>query len=122
MKSNAEIVKAMFEAYVRKDRAVVERWVAEDFRFMSPLDNALSRQRYFDICWPNSSAIAGFDFKHLVESDDQVFVTYEGIRSDGKRFRNTEVITVREGRIREVEVYFGWNVPHDVPRGEHRDP
>ena len=122
MKSNADVARGIFDAYSRKDRALAERLLAQDFRFTSPLDNELSRQQYFEICWPNSNAIAGFDFKHVAESGDHVFVTYEGIRSDGKRFRNTEVITVRNGAIREVEVYFGWNAPHEVARGQHRDP
>lgn len=55
-----------------------------------------------------------------MEAREQVFVTYEG-KAGGKTFRNTEVHTVRDGRIVEIEVYFGWNVPHDVPPGEHRD-
>jgi hypothetical protein len=36
-----------------------------------------------------------------------------------RRFRNTEVI-VRDGKIAEVEVSFGWNLPREVPSGEHR--
>jgi hypothetical protein len=27
------------------------------------------------------------------------------------------VLTVRDGKIVEVEVYFGWNVPHPGPSG-----
>ena len=34
---------------------------------------------------------------------------------------NTEILKVRDGKIVEVEVYFGWSVPHEVPAGEHRD-
>jgi hypothetical protein len=49
-------------------------------------------------------------------------LTYEADTTGGKRFRNTEVLTIRDGRISAVEVYFGWNVPHDVPAGDHRDP
>ena len=35
----------------------------------------------------------------------------------GRSFRNTEVLTVRDGKIVEAEVYFGWNVPHTAPSG-----
>ena len=27
------------------------------------------------------------------------------------------MLTVRDGKIVEVEVYFGWNVPHPAPSG-----
>jgi hypothetical protein len=50
-----------------------------------------------------------------------VFVTYEGSDVDGGRFRNTEVITVRNAKIVEVEVYFGWSVPHKAPIGGFTD-
>jgi hypothetical protein len=33
--------------------------------------------------------------------------------------RNSEVYTVRGGKLVATEVYFGWNVPHEVPRGTH---
>lgn len=43
------------------------------------------------------------------------------IRSLGRRFRNTEVLTIRDGKILEAEVYFGWNVPHEAPEGGFLD-
>jgi ketosteroid isomerase-like protein len=46
----------------------------------------------------------------LFERGEEVFVTYEASRTDGTRFRNTEVLTVRDGKIVEVEVYFGWDL------------
>jgi ketosteroid isomerase-like protein len=122
MTSNVEIAKAIFKAYVDKDRATAERLLADDFHFTSPLDNALDRRAYLEICWANSQTTEGFDFKYLIEDDNRVFVTYEASHSGGKRFRNTEILTFRDGRIASVEVYFGWNVPHEVPFGSHRDP
>jgi ketosteroid isomerase-like protein len=119
--SVTDTAKAIYDAYVAKDRGAAERLLADDFRFTSPLDNGLDRDSYFAICWPNSADADGFEIVHMVEHGEQVFVTYQ---SQGKqtRFRNTEVLTVRNGKIAEVEVYFGWNVPHEVPAGEHRDP
>jgi ketosteroid isomerase-like protein len=122
MTSKLETAKAVFEAYVAKDRATIDRLLAEDFHFTSPLDNALDRRAYFEICWPNSHSTERFDFKYLSESDDRVFVTYEAQSCGGRRFRNTEVLTIRGQQVVAVEVYFGWNVPHDVPVGKHRDP
>lgn len=121
MSSAIQTVKDLLKAYVEKDRAAAERLVAAGFHFTSPLDNGLDRATYFDICWPNSEATDAFAIIHLAEVGDRVLVTYEG-KARGKTFRNTEIHTVRDAQVVEVEVYFGWNVPHDVPAGEHRDP
>ena len=111
------VVRSAYQAYVDKDRAAIEAVIAADFHFTSPLDNRLDRASYFARCWPNSDTITGFDYIHLVPQGERVFVTYEGRSSQGKRFRNTEILTVRDGKIVEVEVYFGWSIPHKAPEG-----
>jgi ketosteroid isomerase-like protein len=115
--ANVAIARAAYEAYVTKDRAALERLIAEDFHFTSPLDNRLDRATYFRRCWPNSKVIEGFDFIHLVTDADRVFVTYEGRNTNGRRFRNTEILTIRDQHIVDVEVYFGWSLPHKAPQG-----
>jgi hypothetical protein len=45
-------------------------------------------------------------------------VTYVGRSDSGRNFRNTEALTVRDGKIVEVEVYFGWSEPHPAPPGD----
>ncbi len=111
------IARAAYDAYVSKDRAAIEALIADDFHFSSPLDNRLDRAAYFARCWPNSRTTEGFEFVHLVQSGERVFVTYEGCASGGRRFRNTEIVTVRGRQIIEVEVYFGWNLPHKAAVG-----
>ena len=111
------IAHAAYEAYVTKDRAAIERLIAEDFCFTSPLDNCIDRATYFARCWPNSEWIEAFDYINLVPDGDRVFVTYEGKKNDGKRFRNTEILTIRDGQISDVEVYFGWSIPHKADAG-----
>ena len=116
-RDSTEIAKRSYRAYVDKDRSAIERLLAEDFHFTSPLDNRIDRKTYFERCWPNSGWIDGFDFIAVVPSDDRVYVTYVGHGERGRSFRNTEVLTVRDGKIVEAEVYFGWNVPHPAPSG-----
>jgi ketosteroid isomerase-like protein len=106
---------------VTKDRTAIERLLAQDFHFTSPLDNRLDRATYFARCWPNSIHTAEFEFIHLVSEGNRVFATYEAKTSDGHRFRNTEVFTLREAKIVEVEVYFGWSLPHPAPAGSFID-
>ena len=115
--SNAAVAQAAYSAYVTKDRPALEALLADDFHFTSPLDNRLDRETYFRRCWPNSEVIEGFDFVHLVTDADRVFVTYEGRNTNGHRFRNTEILTIRDRHIIEVEVYFGWSLPHKAPQG-----
>jgi ketosteroid isomerase-like protein len=119
--NNVKIARAAYDAYVTKDRAALEALLAEDFHFTSPLDNRLDRGTYFRRCWPNSTLIAGFDFINLVPDADRVFVTYEGRNTDGRRFRNTEIVTIRDEHITDVEVYFGWSLPHRAPQGAFVD-
>ena len=92
-------------------------WSPRISSFTSPLDNRLNRETYFEHCWPNNATTASFDFIHVVENGNRVFVTYELTATDGKRFRNTEIVAVRNGQVFEAEVYFGWDLPHKAPMG-----
>jgi hypothetical protein len=38
-------------------------------------------------------------------------VTYESTKTDGNRFRNTEVLTFAGEKVVRAEVYFGWDLP-----------
>jgi ketosteroid isomerase-like protein len=111
------VAKASYEAYARKDRAAIQSLIAENFNFTSPLDNRIDRKTYFERCWPNSERLSAFEFIHVVPHGDKVFVTYEATGADGKKFRNTEILTVRNGQIFEAEVYFGWSLPHPAAAG-----
>ncbi|HEV8025912.1 MAG TPA: nuclear transport factor 2 family protein [Stellaceae bacterium] len=111
------VARRSYQAYVNKDRAALELLIADDFHFTSPLDNRIDRATYFRRCWPNSAGITGFDFVHVVADGNRVYVTYEGRNTGGKRFRNTEILTIRDGQIFDAEVYFGWSIPHEAPAG-----
>jgi ketosteroid isomerase-like protein len=117
---NVAIARACYQAYVSKDRRALDALIADDFHFTSPLDNRIDRATYFERCWPNSKGTESFDFIHLVSDGDRVFVTYEA-RASGKRFRNTEILTLRGDKISEVEVYFGWSLPHEAKPGSFVD-
>ena len=115
--SPSEIVRRYFAAWPAGDRAAVEALVAADFHFTSPLDNRLDRDTFFRRCWPNSESMASLDLERIVVDGDTVFVTYSLTEKDGRRFRNSEVITVRGRQVVDVEVYFGWGIPHKAPTG-----
>jgi len=113
----AAVARASYQAWVDNDREALEALIGEDFRFTSPYDNGLDRAAFFARCWPNAQQITGFEFVRIAASGEEVFVTYVGETASGKRFRNTEVLTVRDGKIVSAEVYFGWNLPHAAPAG-----
>jgi ketosteroid isomerase-like protein len=105
-----ELARRAYGAYETGDRGAIEELLSDDFVFYSPADPGIDRARYFERCWPNADSIESFDFKRLVEDGDEVVVTYESTKTDGKRFRNTEVLTFDGDRICRVEVYFGWDL------------
>jgi ketosteroid isomerase-like protein len=105
-----ELARACYRAYESGDRSVVEELLTDDFTFYSPADVGIDRAKYFERCWPNSELIEAFEFKRLIESGDEVVVTYESTKTDGKKFRNTEVLTFKGEKIRRAEVYFGWDL------------
>jgi ketosteroid isomerase-like protein len=105
-----KLARDAYGAYESGDRSVIEELLSEDVIFYSPPDPGIDRATYFDRCWPNSELIESFEFKRLVEAGDEVIVTYESTKTDGKRFRNTEVLTFEGDKICRTEVYFGWDL------------
>jgi ketosteroid isomerase-like protein len=105
-----KLARDSYGAYESGDRRVVEELLTDDFTFYSPADVGIDRARYFERCWPNNELIEAFDFKRLIESWDEVVVTYESTKTDGHRFRNTEVLTFEGDKICRAEVYFGWDL------------
>jgi ketosteroid isomerase-like protein len=105
-----KLVRDCYAAYESGDRRVIEELLSDDVTFYSPPDPGIDRATYFERCWPNSQLIESFEFKRLVEAGDEVVVTYESTKTDGKRFRNTEVLTFEGDKDCRTEVYFGWDL------------
>jgi len=105
-----EMVRASYGAYESGDRQALEDLLADGFRFWSPADPGIDRATYWERCWPNHERHKTFEYIRLYEVGEEVVVTYEAERTDGGRFRNTEVFGFAGDKIRTVEVYFGWNL------------
>jgi len=105
-----QLARDAYRAYESGDRELIESLLADDLVFYSPPDPGIDREHYFERCWPNAGMIDSFEFVRLIEAGDEVVVTYESTKTDGKRFRNTEVLTFDGDRIRQIEVYFGWDL------------
>ena len=105
-----ELARDAYRAYEESDRELIESLLAEDLTFYSPPDPGIDREQYFERCWPNAGMIDSFEIVRLIESGNEVIVTYESTKTDGNRFRNTEVLTFDGDKIKQVEVYFGWDL------------
>ncbi len=105
-----QTARDVYEAFAAGDRGFVEASFTDDLEFFSPLDVGLNRAGYFERCWPGSGRGQTFEFVRLIESGDEVIVTYQMTKSDGGMGRNTEILTFRDDQICRVEVYFGWNL------------
>lgn len=107
MKTVSALVREYFATYESKDRKALEGLLSDDFTFSSPLDDQISKKKYFERCWPNSEHHRVFLIEKLFEEGNEAFVTYECERTDGARFRNTEFFRIEGGRIAHIDVYFG---------------
>ncbi len=110
MSKRINTAQRLYLAFAAGDRDAVERILAREFSFSSPVDVGLDRAGYFDRCWPGAGQDQRFDFVRLVESGDEVIVTYEATRPGAGRGRNTEILTFDGDRISRAEVYFGWSL------------
>lgn len=109
--SNADTVRASFDAYLAQDRDAADQLLSEDLVFTSPQDDHIDKAAYFERCFPTAYRLNFQKILEVVEADgDGVFILYEYELKTGDRHRNTEYITVRDGQIVEIQVFFGGRV------------
>ena len=105
------IARESYLAFAAGDRSFFEERLGEGFSFSSPADPQLDRDGWFERCWPAAGRGQEFEFVRLLESGDEVIVTYQIRRPDGSGARNTEVLTFDdEDMFVSTEVYFGWEL------------
>ena len=104
---NEAIARAQYEAFRDQRREDSEALLAPDFTFTSPYDDAISRDAFFERCWPNGDRFSDFQIERVAPDPEGAFVTYLATTSAGGQFRNTEYLTISDGQIQSVEVYFG---------------
>ena len=107
MRTGVETVSAFMRAFQEQDRERAEALMDEDFIFTSPQDDHLDKAAWLEQCFPTADH---FDSPattlQLVDVDGVVLHRYEYV-VDGTTWRNAEASVVVDGRVREVEVYFG---------------
>jgi ketosteroid isomerase-like protein len=107
MQGKAEIIRALFAAYLSNDRKAVEDAFTDDFRFTSPYDDGIDKATYFARCWRVTDWIERHQLERILVEGDETFVTYRCVAKGGKSFRNTEFFSFEGDKIKRIDVYFG---------------
>lgn len=109
--SPADVVEAAFRHYRSQDREAAFALYADDFTFTSPRDDHIDKEAFFEQCFPTADRFTEQRLLHVTPADEElVLVHYEYELTSGGRYRNVEAMTVRDGLIREVQVFFGGRV------------
>jgi ketosteroid isomerase-like protein len=104
----AEIARRYYEVYQAVDREGMEALLADDFTFTSPWDDHIDRATYFSHCWPHAGEFRfRLPMKVFVQGDE-VVVVYETEGKQGGTFHNAELLRIAGGRIRSIDVFFGF--------------
>jgi ketosteroid isomerase-like protein len=108
---SADVARAAFDAYLFQDRAAIERLLADDFVFTSPQDDHIGRAAFLERCFPTVDRLSSQRLLRLTDAGDgSVFLLYEYELKTGERYRNTELSTIRDGKLAETQVFFGGRV------------
>ncbi|MGP4084135.1 nuclear transport factor 2 family protein [Streptomyces sp. KR55] len=104
----AAVVEAAFRYYRAQDREAAVLLYADDFTFTSPQDDHIDKDAFFERCFPTADRLREQRLLKVTPADPElVFAYYEYELPTGERYRNVEAITVRDGLIRDVRVFFG---------------
>jgi ketosteroid isomerase-like protein len=106
-RNKAEIIRALFAAYLSNDRKAVEDAFTDDFHFTSPYDDEIDKATYFVRCWRVTDWIERHQLERIFVEGDEAVVTYRCVAKGGKSFRNTEFFSFEGDKIKRIEVYFG---------------
>jgi ketosteroid isomerase-like protein len=116
--SKADVIRALFAAYLSNDRKAVEEAFADDFRFTSPYDGEIDKATYFARCWRVTDWIERHELERILVERDEAFVTYRCVAKGGKSFRNTEFFSFDGDKIKRIDVYFGATYQNGVFVGQ----
>jgi ketosteroid isomerase-like protein len=99
---NIETVKRYFEGWATGMQELLS--LAPNLRFTSPDDNFSSSADFLARCWKYHGM--KYDDMRFIAEGNNVCVRYK-VNSDGKQFENSEWITLDNGLITEINVFYG---------------
>ncbi len=94
---------------MEKDEAQFEALMADNFTFSSAAgDDHISRSTFKTQCWDTQARlIERSDLERVMTSGNEAFVKYLCQTTNGKSFRNVEYLRIRDGKVEDLECYFG---------------
>ena len=101
------LIRGAYEKFAARDEEGFAGLMGDEFVFRSPDDPELDKDGYFERCWPNAGNQKALEIDKVFVSGEEAFIRYAITRPDGTRFRNTEFFRLRDGKIAEVQVYYG---------------
>ena len=105
---NTDVVGEFYSAFDSQDAAAADRLMADEYRFTSPQDDHIDKAEWLRKCFPTRDHFASRSLLAIEDiGGDDVVLYYEYELTSGERYRNAEVITVRDGRVVETRVFFG---------------
>jgi hypothetical protein len=103
-----DVIRKYYAAWETKDWPRLDRMLADDFTFSSPLDDHITKSDYKAGCWDTQIAfIDRFDLKQVFGTDNEAFVMYVCHTANGKTLQNVEYFHLRDAKVKAVECYFG---------------
>ena len=99
-------IRSFYAGWEKSDWDTIARTLAQDFVFSSQKDQRLDQVAYKEKCWPGGDSIGVYEFLTIMEKGDEAFARWKCL-IDGKVITNTEYFLFENGKIKEVEVYFG---------------
>ena len=107
--SKQATIRRYYGAWVKKEWAVVDMILADDFTFTSPApDDHISKTTFKTRCWNTQSPlIRSFDLQRVFGGGDEVFVNYLCGTTSDKFFQNVEYLRFQGGKIAAIQCYFG---------------
>ena len=109
------ILRNFFTAWQKRDWDSVESLLADGFTFTSPYDNHINKHEYKQKCWNAVKEIEEYEYVTIIEKGNEAFVWYKSW-INGTSVQNTEHFLFHNGKIQEVNVFFGR--PEDaMPKG-----
>ena len=102
------IIEEYFDGWEKKNWNIIANLLADEFTFTSPNnDDPIPAAKFYEKCWVQAAYIQKFHVIKIIGNGNKAFVMYECYTKNNGSFRNTEYFTFTNGKIKEIEVFFG---------------
>lgn len=108
--TNEAVARRWYKLWVEsRDWAQFDAMLTDDFTFTAASgEDHISKAKFKTECWDNQNGhMKGFDLVKTASTGDDIFVKYVGLTVGGNKFRNVELLKIRDGKIASIECYFG---------------